>query len=98
MSRFEQGRWNRILVWTGAALAWGSALIAGHLAPASAADAEASEPGQTENIGTQQAMPAPGQGLIVIRVGREQTDQPAVQLSLSPPAPASAPEIASSGS
>ena len=28
MSRFEQGRWNRILVWTGAALAWGSALVA----------------------------------------------------------------------
>ena len=98
MSRFEQGRWNRILVWTGAALAWGSALIAGNLTPASGANEEVAEPGQLESIETRQAMPDPGQGLIVIRVGREQAAQPADQLSPTPPAPASAPQIVSSGS
>jgi hypothetical protein len=98
MSRFGQGRWSRLLVWTGAALAWGSALIANHL-PASNGDAEVSEVGLSESIDAKQAMPDPfDQGLIIIRFGKGQISQPAVQPSPTRPAPFSSPELTSSGS
>ena len=55
MSRFDQGRWNRILVWTGAGLAWGSALIAGPLLPASSESTSVSGAGANETIGAKQS-------------------------------------------
>jgi hypothetical protein len=98
MSRFGQGRWSRILVWTGAALAWGSALIANHL-PASSGTAEVSEVGLSESIDAKQALPdLLDQGLIIIRFGKGQVSQTAVQPSPTRPAPVSSPELTSSGS
>jgi hypothetical protein len=99
MSRFDQGRWNRILVWTGAAIAWSAALIAGHFPPGLSGTADVSEAGLSETVGASQAMPNQlDQGLIVIRYGKDQTSLPAVQLSQTPPAPVSSPEMTSSGS
>jgi hypothetical protein len=102
MSRFDQGRWNRILVWTGAALAWGSALVAARLEPARGSDLQpATETGQVETINTQPALPRPpAQGLVVLRYTQE------THLAQTRPDPAStlataavpAPEMVSSGS
>lgn len=98
MSRFDQGRCNRILFWTGAALAWSSALIAVWIQPASGDTATTPVPGQVERVGDQPAVPEPpDRGLLVIRSGKDQTTQgdvPPPQI-VSTPAP---PEITSSGS
>ena len=98
MSRFDQGRCNRILLWTGAALAWGSALIAVWIQPASGDEATIPVPGQVERVGAQQGVPEPpDRGLLVIRSGKDQithADVPAPQI-VSTPAP---PEMTSSGS
>jgi|GEM_PF-3548858 len=70
MSRFDSGRWNRILVWTGAALAWGTAVIAARLEPARATDAEQPLPevNQQATSTTLAAMPAsPSEGLVILR-------------------------------
>ena len=99
MSRFDQGRWNRILVWTGAGLAWSSALLADPLPLTSSGSADVSMAGTTETIGAKQAMPdVLDQGLIVIRLGRELTPAPAAPLAPTPQASGSAPELTSSGS
>jgi len=98
MSRFEQGRWNRILVWTGAALAWGSAVMAARFEPIPGAEASSSQPGEVETVEVEGLMPhPPARGLIVIRYGKDQ----AIQVPAPPtqsPAPAVAPELMSSGS
>ena len=99
MSRFDQGRWNRILVWTGAGLAWGSALLAGPVPLTSSESTNVSAAGASETIGTKQAMPdVLDQGLIVIRLGRELAPPPAAPLAPTPQASGSAPELTSSGS
>ena len=98
MSRFDQGRCNRILLWTGAALAWGSALIAVWIQPASGDEAAIRVPGQVQRVGVQQAMPEPSAGgLVVIRAGKD----PVTQADVPPPRVASTPappEMTSSGS
>ena len=98
MTRFDQGRCNRILLWTGAALAWGSAMVAVWIQPASGDEATNPVPGQVERVGAQPAMPGPAhQGLLVIRSGKDQitqADVPPPQI-VSTPAP---PEMTSSGS
>ena len=99
MSRFDQGRWNRILVWTGAGLAWSSALLAGPLPLRSTEPTDVSVAGASETIGAKQAMPDPlDQGLIVIRLGREPAIPPAAPAVPIPEASGSAPEMTSSGS
>jgi len=99
MSRFDQGRWNRILVWTGAGLAWSSALLAGPLPLGSSESTDVSVTGAIETIGAKQAMPDPlDQGLIVVRIGRELAPPPAAPLAPTPQASGSAPELTSSGS
>jgi len=99
MSRFDQGRWNRILVWTGAGLAWSSALVAGLLPPASSESPDGSVARASETVGAKQAMPDPlDQGLIVIRLGHEPTSLPAAPATPTPQASGSAPEMTSSGS
>ncbi len=99
MSRFDQGRWNRILVWTGAGLAWSSALLAGPLPLGSSESADVSSPEASETIGAKQAMPDPlDQGLIVIRLGRELAPLTAAPVAPTPQASGSAPEVTSSGS
>jgi hypothetical protein len=99
MSRFAQGRWNRILVWTGAALAWGSALVATMLEPLRGQEPPVDTSGQTQTVDASPMMPnPPDQGLVVIRSGKA----PAVEQSALPaqtvPSPVVAPEIESSGS
>ena len=98
MSRFDQGRCNRILLWTGAALAWGTALIAVWIQPAPGDEATIAVPGQVEGVGAQQGMPEPpDRGLVIIRAGKDQVTQadvPPPQI-VSKPAP---PELTSSGS
>jgi len=70
MSRFDATRWNRILIWTGAALTWGTAMIATWLEPAREVDASGPEPGAGETaVTSQQAiMPNPAsRGLVILR-------------------------------
>jgi hypothetical protein len=68
MSRFNGGRWNRILVWTGAALAWGTAFIAIWLEPERGVDAAQPAAGKSAESSAQAIMPRPGpQGLVILR-------------------------------
>ena len=67
MSRFAQGRWKRVLVWTGAVLTWGTTLVATRLELDRRIDEEPGA-GQVETFTTRPVMPrAPTQGLLVIR-------------------------------
>lgn len=99
MKRFGVSRWNRILVWTGAALAWGTAFIAARAEPArtEAGKVESTAP---TTVTTQAILPeAPARGLVVIRY--TPIDQPVpevrrvyVQAPSSPARAASAPSQA----
>ena len=97
MSRFDRGRWNRVVVWTGAALAWGSALVAARLEPdRDVPPAPAPIPAQT-GVEASAAFPVPPEsGIVVIRqAGSPVAPAPALA---SPPAPGPAPAPVSSGS
>ena len=99
MSRFAQGRWNRILVWTGAALAWGSALVATLLEPPRGQEPPLDSPGQTQTVVASPMMPnLPDQGLVVIRSGKAQTVESSPLPAQTVPEPVLAPEMTSSGS
>jgi hypothetical protein len=111
MSRFDGGRWNRILVWTGAALAWGSALIAARIEERPQIESIKPPEGQIASVTPQAGMPvSPAQGLVILRFTPEtpQADVTTVDVgratSSRPPAPAPAvtpqpaPEPSSSGS
>lgn len=81
MSRFAQGRWSRILIWTGAALAWGTALIASRQQPTATSDPE---PGpDTTQVATASSRPSiprpPDTGLVVIRYTPVEAPVPVVQ-------------------
>lgn len=98
MSRFGDARWQRLAVWSGAALAWGSTLTAVFLEPARLAGSE--EPIQAEGANHQAALPAtPSGGLLVIRY--QPVSDPVEVVApppLSPPPPQPAPQPTSSGS
>lgn len=112
MSRFDAGRWNRILIWTGAALAWSTALVVSRLEPAREVDASRLEPvaAETADWSRQSVMPNPAPlGLVILRFTPVDAPLPEVRTVLveraasgSPsPSPASAqaaPAPASSGS
>jgi len=112
MSRFDTPRWNRILVWTGAALAWSTALVVSRLEPARAVEANRPEPVARETADSPQRaiMPNPApQGLVILRftpVEAPQAEVRTVVVNRAPsgsnsPAPASAhaaPAPESSGS
>ena len=111
MSRFDAGRWNRILIWTAAALAWGTAVIVSWLEPARELDAGLTGPvaGETAVSSQQPIMPIPApQGLVILRFTPVDAPKPEVRTVLvnrpsggATPSAASAqpaPEPASSGS
>jgi hypothetical protein len=97
VSRFDKGRWNRVVVWTGAALAWGSALVAASLEPdRDLPPAPAPLPAQT-GAETSAAFPVPPEsGIVVIRQAASPVTPAPVQASAPAPSPAPAP--VSSGS
>lgn len=112
MSRFDGSRRGRIAVWTGAALAWGTAVTLAGQEPVQA-EAEGTEipPSTTVETTVLSAVPAlPEEGLVIIRyqpsvaaapeVRTVYVQQPAPSVarpSPPPPAPA-APAPKSSGS
>jgi hypothetical protein len=112
MSRFDGGRWKRILVWTGAALAWGTALISARVEERPQVDATNPSGGEVASVTPPAAMPVPpAQGLVILRFTPVETPQADVitvnvgrATSSRPPAPAAvvtpqpAPEPSSGGS
>lgn len=112
MSRFDAGRWGRIVVWTGAALAWAGATTAAALEPLRAQTDRPEEPPAVDIAATSSlpAMPTmPPRGLAIIRYTPSETPAPEVrtvyvrqtQSGGSPagaPAASSAPAPTSSGS
>lgn len=110
MSRFDQGRWNRILVWTGATLAWGTALVAARAEPAQVTGSVPPAAGQVVADSRQAVMPTPpSQGLVVLRFTPVTAPEPEVVTvrvtRAASPAPAQpvaaaqpAPQPSSSGS
>ena len=106
MSRFGQGRWKRILVWTGAVLTWATTLVAARL-EADRNEGEERTAAQVETAAADPTLPrAPAQGLLVIRY-RPDEPTPPVTVAQRPigvietvveATPARAPEPVSSGS
>jgi len=79
MSRFDRGRWHRILVWTGASLAWGTAFVTARAdASGSTGSGQPSE-GQVASVSPQPGMPAlPAQGLVILRFTPVEAPEPEV--------------------
>ncbi|MGD2043164.1 MAG: hypothetical protein PVJ28_05880 [Acidimicrobiia bacterium] len=114
MSRFDATRRGRIAVWTGAALAWGTALTLAGQEPVQAGTDSAEPPTsvETENTVVGSIPTLPDQGLVIIRYQPSVASAPEVRTvyvqqaapqaptrSAAPTAaPASAPAPKSSGS
>lgn len=93
MSRFTPSRRNRVLAWTGAALAWGTAVTAARLEPARAqTDAQAPSTPVVAETATQAAMPAqPIGGLVILRYQpHEEAAPPVKTVYIKKQAPAAA--------
>jgi hypothetical protein len=67
MTRFTASRWNRILIWTGAALAWGTALVAAKIEPAREGRATASPPSTAPATSLAPLPEPPSSGLVILR-------------------------------
>jgi hypothetical protein len=92
LSRFDQGRWNRVVIWTGATLAWGSAMVAARI-DAGRDVATAPEPTSAQaEVKTMAAFPVPPEhGLLVIRQGGTTAASAPVPAPVAQPSPAPAP-------
>lgn len=100
MSRFDGARRGRILAWTGAALAWGTALTISVLEPESAgatAQATTSQPSTSVAAPASHvaAMPTlPARGLVILRFQPSTDPTPEVRTvyvqQKAPPAPSGA--------
>jgi len=90
VSRFDDGRWSRILIWTGAALAWVTAVIAAREAPAESSDPEPiAGIEQIQIVSPQPAIPLPpAPGLVVLRYTAVETPLPEVRTVLVDQQPA----------
>lgn len=88
MSRFDSARRGRIAVWTGAALAWGTAVTVAGQEPAQAgADATDVPPAMTEEATVLSPMPAlPHKGLVIIRYQPSVSNEPEVRTVYVQPA------------
>lgn len=81
MSRFDAGRRGRIAVWTGAALAWGTAVTLAGQEPAQAG-AQATEPPPSLDVTNSVVPPLPtmpDEGLVIIRYQPSVTESPEVR-------------------
>ena len=79
MSRFDGGRWNRILIWTGAALAWGTALVAARIEEKGPPQSTWPSESQIDSVSPDAAMPvSPAQGLVILRFTPLETPEPEV--------------------
>jgi len=103
MSRFDAARWDRIVIWSAAALAWGTAVIATSL---QTPNAETAPPPATVGEYSELApgtMPRPtSKGLVILRFTPD-GDERSSAVAASAPTPSTptalaAPEPASSGS
>lgn len=93
MSRFDGARRGRIALWTGAALAWGTAMTLAGQEPATAeADATATPTSVTTETTVLSSVPAlPDKGLVIIKYQPSDTPAPEVQtVYVQKPAPAAA--------
>ena len=81
MSRFDGARRGRIAVWTGAALAWGTAVTLAGQEPVQGGDAAVEiPPPVTTASAVLSPLPAlPDKGLVIIRYRPSRTDQPEVR-------------------
>lgn len=81
MSRFDAARRGRIAVWTGAALAWGTAVtLAGQRPMPADADHDEIPPVVTEESSALSPLPAlPDGGLVIIRYRPSMTSAPEVR-------------------
>lgn len=96
MSRFDQGRWNRVVVWTGAALAWGSAFVATRLEPERDAPQEPAPAAAQVDDEMRAPFPVlPAQGIVVIRQAGSTAPVPA---AAADPQPSPSPAPVSQGS
>ena len=96
MSRFGDGRGQRVAVWSAAALAWGSTVTGLLLEPSrTGAGSESAPAAETTENQTQPAVPnLPGDGIVVIRYQRLSTDDPGpapTSQEAARPAPSGAP-------
>ena len=80
MSRFTPTRRNRIVAWTGAALAWGTAVTVAKLEPARAEpEPPGPEPAFSSSTTTVAPVPEmPSEGLVVLRYRPSEEAQPEV--------------------
>jgi hypothetical protein len=97
MSRFDQGRWNRVVVWTGAALAWGSAFVAARLEPPRDVPNIPAPEVAPAGMEAEAALPIPPEGgiLVIRRTGGSAAPVPTPAVA---PEPSPAPAPVSSGS
>ena len=85
MSRFDTARKGRIVVWTGAALAWGTAVTVAGLEPSGAAAATPSADGapsatiQLPASETTLLPTRPESGLVILRYQPSEKSEPEVQ-------------------
>jgi hypothetical protein len=82
MSRFDEGRLGRIVVWTGAALAWAAAITAAALEPLRSQGDQPGEPSPAEVVSTtvHPVLPnAPARGLVILRYTPAESPEPEVR-------------------
>jgi hypothetical protein len=82
MSRFDEGRLARIVVWTGAALAWAGAITAAALEPQRPQAGQSNAPSPAEVVTTSpySVLPtAPAQGLVILRYTPVEAPEPEVR-------------------
>lgn len=102
MSRFGDARWQRLAVWTGAALAWGSTLTAWALEPSrgGASTPETPESSSIDSSTGSEIPTLPGKGILVVRFqpAPTQEDAPQTVTVVRAAQPQTAPQPTSSGS
>lgn len=89
MSRFDAARRSRIAVWTGAALAWGTAVTLAGQEPVDAAEPAEAPPSVDVNSDAVPTLPTlPEGGLMIIRYQPSVTEAPEVRTVYVKQAPA----------